>query len=96
MQDDVEHLLFLFLCRKYIQKADDRQHRMSLQYTEAAHDLAKEITTFLQTLEGNSALARVRQLEAALRDIVSNPHSHYRLVEKARAVLGDATETKEG
>jgi len=35
---------FQWLCRKYVQRADDRQRSMGLQYTEAeTHNLAAEI-----------------------------------------------------
>lgn len=39
-----EQDVLAFLNRKYIQRADERQKQMGLQYTEAeTHDLAKEI-----------------------------------------------------
>lgn len=39
-----EQEVFAFLNRKYVQRADERQKEMGLQYTEAeTHDLAKEI-----------------------------------------------------
>jgi hypothetical protein len=42
-----EDELFAFLCRKYVQRADGRQKKMGLQYTEAeTHDLAREIARF--------------------------------------------------
>lgn len=35
---------FSWLCLKYVQRADERQRKMGLQYTEAeTHDLASEI-----------------------------------------------------
>lgn len=44
----VERAVFDFLCRKYVQRADDRQREMGLTYTVAeTHDLAKELTRFL-------------------------------------------------
>lgn len=43
-QKAAETVIFNFLCRKYVQRADTRQKSMGLQYTEAeTHDLAKEI-----------------------------------------------------
>lgn len=43
----LEDALFEFLCRKYVQRSDDRQRAMGLQYTEAeTHDLAKEVAAF--------------------------------------------------
>jgi hypothetical protein len=43
-----ENGLFTFLMRKYTQAQDDRQRAMGLTYTTAeTHDLAKEISTFL-------------------------------------------------
>jgi hypothetical protein len=39
---------FEFLCRKYIQRADQRQREMGLTYTNAeTHDLAKEISNHI-------------------------------------------------
>lgn len=39
-----EQEVFAFLNRKYVQRADERQKEMGLQYTAAeTHDLAKEI-----------------------------------------------------
>jgi hypothetical protein len=44
----LEEMLFSFLCQKYVQRADTRQTKMGLQYTEAeTHDLAKEICNFI-------------------------------------------------
>jgi hypothetical protein len=38
---------FALLCRKYVQRSDERQKDMGLQYTEAeTHDLAKTIAQF--------------------------------------------------
>lgn len=38
-----ESLILAWLCRKYVQRADDRQKSLGLQYTEAeTHDLARE------------------------------------------------------
>ncbi len=46
-----ENRAFLFLLRKYVQSADDRQRAMGLQYTTAeTHDLAKEITNFIYSI----------------------------------------------
>ena len=43
--------VFDFLCRKYVQRADERQKSMGLQYTEAeTHDLARQIATLLERL----------------------------------------------
>lgn len=40
----LEIAVFDWLCRKYVQRADDRQKGLGLQYTEAeTHDLAEEI-----------------------------------------------------
>jgi hypothetical protein len=48
----LESDLFAFLCRKYVQRADDRQKEMGLQYTEAeTHDLAKTIAKFMVARE---------------------------------------------
>lgn len=45
---ELEADLFTFLTRKYVQRADDRQKAMGLQYTEAeTHDLAHEIAGFI-------------------------------------------------
>lgn len=42
--------IFALLCRKYVQRADDRQKAMGLQYMEAeTHDLAREIAALLNT-----------------------------------------------
>jgi hypothetical protein len=42
-----EAAIFAFLTRKYVQRADDRQRGMGLQYTEAeTHDLARELHRF--------------------------------------------------
>lgn len=42
-------LLFAFLNRRYVQRADARQKAMGLQYTTAeAHDLALELADFIQ------------------------------------------------
>lgn len=44
--------MFEFLCRKYVQRADDRQKRMGLQYTTAeTHDLAEEVVKYLKTYQ---------------------------------------------
>ena len=53
MEDTVEKVLFEFLCSKYVQRADERQKAMNLQYTTAeTHDLATEIANFIcQTWE---------------------------------------------
>lgn len=46
--EDAERALFAFFCRKYVQRSDDRQRSMGLQYTEAeTHDLAKETARFI-------------------------------------------------
>ena len=51
---DLEALLFNFYCRKYVQRSDNRQKNMGLQYTEAeTHDLAKETAKFILRLELN-------------------------------------------
>lgn len=43
--DHIEESVFSFLTAKYVQRADDRQKAMGLQYTEAeTHDLAKEVS----------------------------------------------------
>lgn len=43
-----EQAIFEFLCRKYVQRADQRQKAMGLQYTEAeTHDLAHELAAFI-------------------------------------------------
>jgi hypothetical protein len=50
--EDLEELLFAFLVRKYVQRADARQKSMGLQYIEAeTHDLAREIAKFIHDLE---------------------------------------------
>ena len=47
-QQQLEALLFGFLERKYVQRADARQKEMGLQYTTAeTHDLARELAKFL-------------------------------------------------
>lgn len=47
----LEEDIFAFLCRKYVQRSDDRQKAMGLQYTEAeTHDLAHEITLYVESL----------------------------------------------
>jgi hypothetical protein len=47
---DLQTEIFEFLTRKYVQRADDRQKSMGLQYTEAeTHDLAAEIARFIET-----------------------------------------------
>ena len=53
MMDAMEHevlksKLFEFLCSKYVQRADERQKAMQLQYIEAeTHDLASELAAFI-------------------------------------------------
>ena len=48
----LESDLFAFLCRKYVQRADELQKAMGLQYTEAeTHDLAKMIANFIDARE---------------------------------------------
>jgi len=48
----LESDLFSFLCRKYVQRADELQKAMGLQYTEAeTHDLAKMIANFIDARE---------------------------------------------
>jgi hypothetical protein len=43
-----EQVVFAWLVGTYVQRADDRQKSMGLQYTEAeTHDLAKEIVKFI-------------------------------------------------
>lgn len=45
--------LFYFLTYKYVQRADERQKAMGLQYTEAeTHDLAETIAGFISSLRG--------------------------------------------
>lgn len=45
----LEQVLFLFLERKYVQRADARQREMGLQYMEAeTHDLAKELAKLIK------------------------------------------------
>jgi hypothetical protein len=49
----VETKLFAFLNQKYLQRADERQAAMGLQYMEAeTHDLAREIVRFFLKREG--------------------------------------------
>ncbi len=44
-----EKAIFEFLCRKYVQRSDQRQKAMGLQYTEAeTHDLAQELAAFFR------------------------------------------------
>ena len=46
---EARDLWFEFLCRKYVQRADERQAAMGLQYTEAeTNDLAKECAASAQ------------------------------------------------
>lgn len=50
MTSDARNDLFDFLCRKYVQRADDRQAAMGLQYMHAeTHDLADEIIRWLNS-----------------------------------------------
>jgi hypothetical protein len=45
---ELESVIFSFLTRTYVQRADDRQKRLGLTYTEAeTHDLAREVANFL-------------------------------------------------
>lgn len=47
--DSLEQQVFEYLCHKYVQRSDERQARMSLQYTTAeTHDLAVEIAKFIR------------------------------------------------
>lgn len=47
--DRTEEEIFVFLCQKYVQRADARQKKMGLQYTEAGtHDLAAELAKFFR------------------------------------------------
>ena len=55
---EARDLWFEFLCRKYVQRADERQAAMGLQYTEAeTNDLAKECATFAQRQSAGRAEA---------------------------------------
>jgi hypothetical protein len=46
---DLEHLLFEFLCRKYVQASNERQKASGLQYmTAETHDLAAEVARFIE------------------------------------------------
>jgi hypothetical protein len=46
---DFEIAIFEFLEHKYVQRADDRQKAMGLQYMEAeTHDLASAIARFVE------------------------------------------------
>lgn len=48
MSDELETDLFAFLCAKYVQRADDRQKAMGLQYTEAeTRDLARTVARWI-------------------------------------------------
>ena len=50
----LEKEIFAFLIRKYVQRADERQKAMDLQYMEAeTHDLAAEIALFIKRREEN-------------------------------------------
>lgn len=51
--DTIEENVFAFLIAKYVQRSDERQKAMGLQYTEAeTHDLAKQIARlFAPTFE---------------------------------------------
>lgn len=45
-----------FLCRRYVQHADERQREMGLQYTKAeARDLARSIAAFVVGTESSDA-----------------------------------------
>lgn len=60
---DLEGGLFDHLCRVYVQRADERQRSMGLQYTEAeTHDLAKECAKFVLAQRDE----RIRRLEAVV------------------------------
>jgi hypothetical protein len=49
-QQSLAIAIFDWLCRKYVQRADDRHRAMGLQYTEAeTHDLAEEIARQVAT-----------------------------------------------
>lgn len=51
---DFEQAIFDFLSRKYVQRSDDRQKAMGLQYMEAeTHDLAFELARFVEHRHGN-------------------------------------------
>lgn len=82
-----EQEVFAFLNRKYVQRADERQKKMGLQYTEAeTHDLAEEIHV--------NCIAPLREL---LEEVLSEvPHgwgasfSESELAERIREALGRA------
>lgn len=63
--DALVEQVFARLCAKYVQRQDDRQKSMGLQYTTAeTHDLAE----FIAAIRTTDA-ARIAELEAALRQI---------------------------
>jgi hypothetical protein len=57
VQDNgLEVALFNFLCRKYVQRSDDRQKAMGLQYmTAETHGLAEDLARFFRTYSGSVA-----------------------------------------
>lgn len=65
-----ELLILAWLCKKYVQRADDRQKAMGLQYTEAeTHDLAREFyKAHVAPLE-----AEVEKLKQLCRDLSASP-----------------------
>lgn len=71
-----ELLILAWLCKKYVQRADDRQKAMGLQYTEAeTHDLAREFyKAHVEPLQGELAIANaeITQLKAQLEDMTAN------------------------
>lgn len=66
--NETERRIFDYLCTKYVQRADDRQRSMGLQYTEAeTHDLAREMNRLFDTLNEGArrVLGRVTDYLAA-------------------------------
>lgn len=60
----LQDALFAFLCRKYVQRADDRQRDMGLQYTSAeTHDLAKELARFISGQLGELPIQHMKPCE---------------------------------
>jgi hypothetical protein len=46
--------VFDFLCERYVQRADERQKIMGLQYTTAeTHDLAEQLAKFIRLNRGH-------------------------------------------
>jgi len=63
MTAELERDLFQFLCRKYVQRADNRQRSMGLQYTEAeTHDLARELARWFDSRRPADPMPRSAQL----------------------------------